>query len=500
MGMVVNTNINALNAQVNSNLTQRALSSSLEKLSSGLRINKAADDSSGMAIADSLRSQANSLGAAIRNANDAIGIVQIADKAIDEQLKILDTIKAKSVQAAQDSQSLQSRTAIQADITRLIEQLDNIASQTSYNGIKLLAGSFSNKEFQIGAYSNETVKTSIGATSSDKIGSIRKETSATLTASGSTTLTFTDPANATRTITLESVTISTSSDTGLGKLAEVINKNSDIVGARAFASVQTTGTGVVQAGNINALEINGITIGDIDDVQLNDNNGTLRNAINQFKLETGVEATVDQSGQLTLRSLDGRGISVVTSAGGAAVTGITGTSAGGNENYGRLTLTSLSSNDIRYTATGTFNNVANSAGFAATFALRDVKGAFESSRALAAGAFANGVLSAAAGTTIGAGVTSKEGAQIVNDIAQSALKLLDTVRADIGAVQKQLEVTINNISVTEVNVRAAESGIRDVDFATETANFSKNNILAQSGSYALSQANAVQQNVLRLLQ
>ncbi|RAX54832.1 flagellin B, partial [Helicobacter monodelphidis] len=115
---------------------------SLERLSSGLRINKAADDASGMAIADSLRSQANSLGQAMRNTNDGIGIIQIADKAMDEQVKILDTIKTKAVQAAQDGQTTKTRTAIQADINRLIDSLDNIANTTSYNGLTLLAGSY----------------------------------------------------------------------------------------------------------------------------------------------------------------------------------------------------------------------------------------------------------------------------------------------------------------------------------------------------------------------
>ena len=151
MAFQVNTNVNALNATAQSTFTQTSLSSSLQKLSSGLRINSAKDDASGMAIADSLRSQANALGQAIRNTNDGMGIIQIADKAMDEQVKILDTIKTKATQAAQDGQTTTTRTAIQADINRLIESLDNIAQTTSYNGLNLLAGSFTNKEFQVGA-------------------------------------------------------------------------------------------------------------------------------------------------------------------------------------------------------------------------------------------------------------------------------------------------------------------------------------------------------------
>ncbi len=145
MGFRINTNVSALTTHNNAVLNNRSLNGSLEKLSSGLRINKAADDASGMVIANSLRSQANSLGQAVANANDAIGLIQTADKAMDEQIKILDTIKTKSIQAASDGQTDQSREAIQNDVNRLIEQLDNIAKTTSFNGQVLLSGKFTNK-------------------------------------------------------------------------------------------------------------------------------------------------------------------------------------------------------------------------------------------------------------------------------------------------------------------------------------------------------------------
>ena len=148
MSFRINTNVAAMNAHNAATQNNRNLSCSLAKLSSGLRINTAADDASGMSIADSLRSQASALGQAIANGNDAIGIIQTADKAMDEQLKILDTIKTKATQAAQDGQNYDSRKALQADIARLVESLDNIAFQTSYNGQNLLAGAFTNKEFQ----------------------------------------------------------------------------------------------------------------------------------------------------------------------------------------------------------------------------------------------------------------------------------------------------------------------------------------------------------------
>ncbi|ULO02387.1 flagellin [Campylobacter sp. RM5004] len=298
-------------------MNNRAIDSSLSKLNSGFRINSAADDASGMAIADSLRSQASSLGKAIMNANDAIGIIQTADKAMDEQIKILETIKNKAIQSAQDGQTTETRKALQADISRLMEELDNIGNTTSFNGQKLLSGTFSNKEFQIGAYSNETVKASIGATTSDKIGLTRFETghnvrAADLTGSVSVTFKNVDGIND---VTIEKVQLTngkgdTSATTGLGALAEAINKASDKTGIKASVTAQTVFEQPIKAGETTSnFSINGVKIGTVN-VQEKDANGALRAAINAVKDQTGVEASVDTKGRLVLANRDGRGIKV----------------------------------------------------------------------------------------------------------------------------------------------------------------------------------------------
>jgi flagellin len=244
--------------------------------------------------------------------------------------------------------------------------------------------------------------------------------------------------------------------------------------------------------------INGITIGDIDNVKANDNNGNIVNSINSYTIQTGVRASIDVQGRLNLTSLDGRGISTTTTNSSGALVGIGGFSAG--ENYGRLSLIHSSSRDIVYDATGAMANVINANGFQSYSNLANVNGNFTAEQGLAAGAFANSVLSSEAGALLGTGVSSRTGAMMTMDIADAATNLLDSIRADLGAAQNQLTVTINNISVTRVNVQSAESQIREVDFAVESAEFSKNSILAQSGSFALAQANQVQQNVLKLLQ
>ncbi|EAL0823370.1 flagellin A [Campylobacter jejuni] len=573
MGFRINTNVAALNAKANADLNSKSLDASLSRLSSGLRINSAADDASGMAIADSLRSQANTLGQAISNGNDALGILQTADKAMDEQLKILDTIKTKATQAAQDGQSLKTRTMLQADINRLMEELDNIANTTSFNGKQLLSGNFINQEFQIGASSNQTIKATIGATQSSKIGLTRFETGGRISTSGEVQFTLKNY-NGIDDFQFQKVVISTSVGTGLGALADEINKNADKTGVRATFTVETRGMAAVRAGTTSDdFAINGVTIGKVD-YKDGDGNGALVSAINSVKDTTGVEASIDANGQLLLTSREGRGIKIDGNIGGGAFI-----NADMKENYGRLSLVKNDGKDILISGSN-----LSSAGFGATqfisqasVSLRESKGQIDANiaDAMGFGSVNKGVMlarvssvsaymssagsgfSAGSGYSVGsgknystvlttnaitisaasqlsavynvsagsgfssqsglsqfatmkttafgvkdetAGVTTLKGAMAVMDIAETAITNLDQIRADIGSVQNQVTSTINNITVTQVNVKAAESQIRDVDFAAESANYSKANILAQSGSYAMAQANSVQQNVLRLLQ
>ncbi|MBT0742838.1 flagellin B, partial [Campylobacter lari] len=423
------------------------------------------------------------------NGNDAIGILQTADKAMDEQLKILDTIKVKATQAAQDGQTAKTRTMIQNEINRLMEELDNIANTTSFNGKQLLSGNFVNQEFQIGAQSNQTVHATIGPTQSSKIGHTRFETGARVTAPGMSSFTI-KSYDGVNDYTFQSVPISYSVGTGLGALADEINKVADKTGVRATATVQTISDGVIPAGKTGPdFTINGVVIGQIE-VKPGDKDGALVAAINSKKDTTGVEASV-VDGKLILNSADGRGIVL----GGSLGTALSGSVA--SVNYGRLSLVKNDGRDILIS--GNIGFSAESRVAQTTANLEAVKGQISVDVACAMGFNA---MSTADNITTpkSAGVTSLQGAMAVMDLADSAITTLDNIRADIGAVQNQITATINNISVTQVNIKSAESTIRDVDFAAESANFSKYNILAQSGSYAMSQANAVQQNVLKLLQ
>nr|WP_321267007.1 flagellin [uncultured Sulfurimonas sp.] len=392
MGFRINTNISAMNAHRNANQTNLGLDKSLNSLSSGLRINRAADDASGMAIADSLRQQSQGLGQAVANANDGIGIAQTADGALDEYVNIANTIRTKAIQAASDGQTLDTRKAIQADIDRLMEEAQNIASTTSFNGQTLLNGGYQNKSFHIGAYSGETVNISIDDSRTSKIGEFAL-------AESTTGLTATTGQAGVSTVSL-SVTVTSTDGT----------------------TSTSTGEVALTSGAHSSYEI-------------------AQMMVDAFNSDAQTDGTNARASVYELTS----------STAGTAAYGVR-----------------VDSSDKFTTTEAGFTIGDATAGLTNNFSTIDV--------------------------------TTREKAEKAVIISDYALKDLDSRRSDIGSVQNQLESTIRNISVTQVNVAAAESQIRDVDFAQESANFSKLSILAQSGSYAMSQANSVQQNVMRLLQ
>ena len=395
MGFRINTNIAAMNAHRSASQTNLGLDKSLNSLSSGLRINKAADDASGMAIADSLRQQAQGLGQAIMNANDGIGVAQTADGALEEYINISNMIRTKAIQAASDGQNLQSRKAIQSDVSRLMEEAQNIATTTSFNGQALLNGAYQNKSFHIGAYAGETVKISIGDAQTAKVGEFALAEGVAIAAQS---------AAAAPVAWQLSVTVTGTEGAPINVDTGAITPASGVISSAAMSQT------VVDAFN-SAAQIAGA---DIRASMYETSTSTPTAPAFGIRLDSGDKFTI-----------------------------ITGTNVG--HTTAAATAVSLNNN----------------------FSTIDV--------------------------------TTREGAEKAIITSDYALKELDKTRSDIGSVQNQLESTVRNISVTQVNVEAAQSQIRDVDFAAESANFAKLNILAQSGSYAMSQANAVQQNVLKLL-
>ncbi|MDO2408426.1 flagellin, partial [Campylobacter magnus] len=420
----------------------------------------------------------------------------------------------------------------QADISRLMEELDNIAKTTSFNGKQLLNGNFSNQNFQIGAYSNETVQISIGATESSKIGHTRFETSKFLAFSADTLtaasfkLELSGIDGFPNGYKFQDISGVEMKQDGLKAIADRLNSVSDTTGVRASVTNAMTFDDVISAGTLKGLEINGAKIGDLE-LQAGDGNAVLANAINAVKAQTGIEATVTD-GKLTLTARDGRAMNIKATTGMSVAGAKAGVFSAGAVIVGNLSLvredardivigfsTANASNGKIFSVSSKFGTASsiqeamkNSLANTATVTLADLNtGVLKASVAAAMGYFHAGQFSVAATRYAGftaadqlSGVTTYGGAQAMISVAESAQKQLDRIRSDIGSVQNQIVATINNISTTQVNVKAAESQIRDVDFASEASNFNKYNLLAQSGSYALSQANTIQQNVMRLLQ
>ena len=306
---------------------------------------------------------------------------------------------------------------------------------------------------------------------------------------------------------------------GFKAIADMMNGVSDKTGIKVNVNNTQVFSTAVSAGTIQNLMINGVTIGNVT-VKANDSDNVLIGAINAKKDETGVEASL-QNGQLVLAAKDGRAIRIGAFSGasfmGGDVAGASNGSAGGGAIFlGTMTFIRQDARDIKVGINGglsvmsgftngggslTAVSVASTAYNQASVNLKYMNsGTISATLAKAMGYFNGNASNAGQEVDQAGGVNTYGGAQAMVDVAESARKTLDKLRADLGSVQNQLVATINNITVTQVNVKSAESQIRDVDFASESANFSKFNILAQSGSYAMSQANAVQQNILRLLQ
>ena len=536
MSFRINTNITSLSSNNSTERTNKKLTASLEHLSSGLRINKAADDASGMTVANSLRSQASSLEQSIASGNDAIGVLQTADYAMAEQIEIIDTIRVKAIQAANDFHTRDSRLAIHQDIMRLLEEFDNIANTTTFNGHKLLNGNFSNKNFQMGAYSNEIISITIPRADSKAVGHLSFATSSPLMYENTN-----DFARAEWTFALNYGTIGneklefnfTGQDLltqGFKYITDRVNAVHVETGIRASARSDLATPirilGSTYSGPVN-LSINGYQILNNATVQNRDTDGSVINAITSHSSLTGVTATMDSSGRMVLTSHKGLPIYIKTNESGAkGALGLQFSDPADKTKFlsdvlvlGELTFSKHGSIPTSYSIKPANKIAESQKGVVSAGISNDGKTKFEDSTTphkaavnlhdfltepmsgTLAKAMGHGVVGTqGSNVTQEPGVLTYNGSQTLIDIAVVALGDLDRIRSDIGSIQNQITATINNISVTHLNIKAAESQIRDVDFANEVAQFNKQNILSQSGSYASAQANQIQQTIIRLLQ
>ena len=517
MSLIINTNISSLNAQRNLSKSQSALQTSLQRLSSGLRINSAKDDAAGLAISNRFSTQISGLGVAVRNANDGISFAQTTESALGEITTNLQRIRDLAVQSANSTNSASDRQSLQDEVSQLKSEIDRIAKTTTFNGLNVADGSLKNLSFQIGANAGETVSVSgVDARASalgSQPGSVQytfdggnaagaSETALAIRVGSSASATSVDVLSAANGGSITSASAAQLTDTqdanygtGFAKsLAERINtlRQNGVAGLEGvYASASTSfsysdvaGTSAanasVGAGTLTNgdLKINGVDIGPVT-VEAKDANGALTDAINAKTSTTGVTASIDSNGRLQLTAADGRDIVVQTASASVAQTLFDGGNTGASTVAQLTTANGVKTGELTISAQDTVNIDTETGSLTNTDTSNDNV--------------------QAVGTIANADVTTVDASNITIKSVDSALSQIDSFRAGLGAIQNRFESTIRNLSSVSDSLSAAKSRITDADFAAETASLSKNQVLQQAGISILSQANSLPQQVLSLL-
>jgi len=496
MALTVNTNVASLNTQRNLSNSSNALSTTMQRLSTGSRINSAKDDAAGLQISNRLTSQINGLGVATKNANDGISIAQTAEGALQQSTNILQRMRDLSLQSANGSNSATERQALNDEVKQLQSELNRIADTTTFGGQKLMDGSFGTKSFQVGSNANETIGVTINSASAKNVGADRLDMSGTgYGAVGAASGALADGTTASGAITIigsngESATANLVASGSAAAAATAINANSDKTGVTANAR-----TGV----ELSDLQANGnvsFTLGGADTATISanvvDKNDltSLANAINAQSGKTGVTAELTNSnGSIKLINEKGDDITIENFS-------------VGSETGSLATLKGVDYDGKVTASTTTLTGTAGSSRIQGNVRL-------ESSGAFQASADAANVINASAADTAVVSkltsvadidISSQEGAQNAVSVIDSAIASIDKNRASLGAIQNRFENTIANLQNISENVSAARGRIQDTDYAAETANLSKNQILQQAGTAILAQANQLPQAVLSLLQ
>ncbi|MFM9969226.1 MAG: flagellin [Burkholderiales bacterium] len=472
MAQVINSNIASLNAQRNITSNQSALTTSLQRLSSGLRINSAKDDAAGLAISERFTAQIRGLNQAARNANDGISLAQTAEGALSTVSNNLQRIRELSVQSANGTNSATDRAALQQEVSQLKSEIDRVASTTDFNGVKLLDGTFNNQQFQVGSSANQTITvTSISSAKTNDMG-MSYLASSTGAAVNGVALVAGD-------VSINGISVGASSaGTSAGQTADsawakaaAINATSGTNVSAVANATAVAGAAMTPAATAGAITINGVNTTAVTTLGASGtaDRTAVISAINAISAATGVVAAdsgADGTG-VTLSAADGRNVTVAL--GGTLTAASSGLTAATTRST--LTLTSTSSSGI--TMGG------------------------------ATPAKAGSIASAAASLTGNAvstlDISTVAGANTAITSIDAALSSINSSRASLGAYQNRFDSAIANLQSTSENMSAARSRIQDADFAAETSSLTRAQILQQAGTAMLAQANALPQNVLTLL-
>ena len=519
MASTINTNIASLTAQRNLGISQSSLNTSIQRLSSGLRINSAKDDAAGLAISERFTTQIRGMTQAARNANDGISLAQVAEGALGGAGNILQRVRELAVQSANATNSASDRQALNAEVNQLTSELDRIAKTTEFNGRKLLDGSFTSAAFQVGANANQTITATSSNFSTNAYGNYRIGGTAATTTGGAGDLTLGSTPNAVvaqgkvgasgitgSTLTVNgaygSVAIPYPAGASAKDMAALVNAQTEKTGVSASARTEIGLSGLSPATSytLKVASDNGsgqaVTVSfTVGSPLNNDSLGDAAKAFNDAAAKTGVVARVNDTGTgLVLTNAAGNDIKIVndsvaantiniTDAAGGALVGGAGVGIAGQAGAG-----AFGTNDIVVTGQLTLDS-------SKSFSAVDGAGA------AAGGGFLN--VAAAAGSQIqtvqNMDVSTVDGANRTLAIVDSAIAAISGQRANYGALQSRFETAIANLNVSSENMSAARSRIQDADFAAETANLSRTQILQQAGTAMVAQANQIPQGVLALL-
>ena len=465
---VINTNIGSLTAQRNLGANQASLAASMQRLSSGLRINSAKDDAAGLSISERLSSQIRGSNQAARNANDGISLAQTAEGDMAQIGNNLQRMRELAVQSANATNSASDRAALDGEVQALSAEIDRAAQNSSFNGNKLLDGSFTAQKFQVGANSTANDSITIAQIASARTSALGGYT--TTNAGGATTTALTSTSlilNGTAVGASAATNIAGQSSSSAYAIAVAINAVSGQSGVTATAQPTTLagsapgGFGAISAGvlTINSVSVGAVASGGTVPVQ----GANAAAAINLLSSQTGVTATADATGAVALTAADGRDIVV---GGVITNTGITTTGT----THGTVTLGSTGASGI--TIAG-----ANP-GFAGLTA---------------------GTTLATASYISSMNVLTASAATAALGTIDGALSAVNASRAALGALQNRFTSVVTSLQTTSENLSASRSRIQDADFAAETANLSRSQILQQAGTAMVAQANQLPQGVLALL-
>ena len=503
MAATINTNVASLTAQRNLGISQGSLNTSIQRLSSGLRINSAKDDAAGMAISERFTSQIRGMNQAVRNANDGISLAQTAEGAMKAAGDMLQRVRELAVQSANASNSASDRQALQQEVNQLVAELDRVAQTTEFNGSKLLNGTFGTQQFQVGANANQTIVAATANLRTSVYGN-NQVSGSSAAGVGPTVTLATASAYATNSVgagaitingALGSAAINVAANEHANKTAESINLQTQYTGVTATARTEVelkfgaTGAYAITVESDNKADPKTISFA-IEGTGVTGSEALSKavQAINEQSSKTGVVASLNK---------DATGIVLTNATGNTIAVGKTAAA-----NSGNITVTKqVGKGDGSSMTVGTSQALVSSA---------------------AAGAIANAgyitldsdkSFNAVSTTTMLGSATYNSALKKVADLditdfgkASHSLKTVDSAlqyiageRAKLGALQARFETSIASLNITSENMSASRSRIQDADFAAETANLARAQILQQAGTAMVAQANQIPQGVLALL-